>query len=83
LTFQNGLQTATATRNGVGNYTLSWPTTGAATSYVQLTCAAPNNGPRFVNYLNLTATSMNVFVMNSTGGNVDSDFNVRVDAPGA
>ena len=83
MTFQDGLQTATATRNNIGNYTLSWPTTGAATSYVQLTCAAFNNAPRFVNYLNLTATGMNVFIMNYTGGNVDSDFNIRVDAPGA
>ena len=70
-------------RNGVGNYTLSWPSTGAATSYVQLTCAASNNNPRFVNYLSLGLTGMSVFIVNGTGGNVDSDFNVRVDAPGA
>jgi hypothetical protein len=83
MTFQNGLQTATATRVNTGQYTLSWPTTGAATSYVQLTCAAPLNAPRFVNYINLTQTGMSVYVVNQTGGSVDSDFNVRVDAPGA
>jgi hypothetical protein len=83
MTFQNGLQTATATRSGTGSYAINWPTTGAATSYVQLTCAAFNNNPRFVNYLNLTATGMNVFITNATGGSADSDFNVRVDAPGA
>jgi hypothetical protein len=83
MTFQNGLQTATATRNNIGNYTLSWPTTGAATSYVQLTCAAPLNNPRFVNYISLTATGMSVYVTNATGGSADTDFNIRVDAPGA
>jgi hypothetical protein len=83
MSFQNGIHTGTAVRNGVGNYTLGWPSTGAATSYVQLTCAAFNNNPRFVNYLGLTPTGVSVFVMNYTGGNADTDFNVRVDAPGA
>ena len=83
MSSQNGLQTATATRNGVGNYTLNWPTTGAATSYVQLTCAGPLNNPRFVNYISLGQTGMNVYLTSSTGGSVDTDFNVRVDTPGA
>ena len=84
LTFQNGQVTATAVRNGVGSYTLSWPSTGAATAYVQLTCSAFGGGPKFANYLNLTATGMNVFIYSGTGGAAaDADFNVRVDAPGA
>ena len=83
VTHQNGLQIATATRNGVGNYTLNWPSTGGATSYVQLTCAAFNNAPRIVNYLRLGLTGMSVFIINDSGANVDGDFNVRVDAPGA
>ena len=83
MSHQSGIHTGTAARIGIGNYTLSWPTTGVATSYVQLTCAAANNNPRFVNYLSLTATGMSVFITNMTGGSVDSDFNVRVDAPGA
>ena len=51
LTFQNGQVTATAVRNGVGNYSLSWPSTGAATAYVQLTCSAFGGGPKFANYV--------------------------------
>jgi hypothetical protein len=83
MTHGGGIHTGAAVRSGTGSYALSWPTTGAATSFVQLTCAAPNNNPRFVNYISLTATGMNVFLTNATGGNVDTDFNVRVDAPGA
>ena len=83
LTFQNGLVTATAVRNGVGSYMLSWPTTSAATAYVQLGCSAFGGGPKFANYVSLTATGMNVFVYSGTGGASDADFNVRVDAPGA
>ena len=80
LTFQNGLQTATATRNaGAGDYTITWPNTGLGTSYVQLTCAAPKNAPRHVNYINLTATGCNVYITDTTGASVDSDFNIRVD----
>jgi hypothetical protein len=80
FTFQNGLQTATATRNsGFGDYTITWPNTGVSTSYVQLTCAAPKNAPRHINYLNLTATGCNVYVTDTTGASVDSDINIRVD----
>ena len=83
MTFQDGRVSATAVRNGVGSYTLSWPSTGAATAYVQLTCSAFGGGPKFANYLNLTATGMSVFVYSGTGGAADADFNVRVDAPRA
>ena len=80
ISFQNGLYTsATALRNNVGDYTLSWPNTGVGTSYVQLTCAASKNVPRHVNYLNLTATGCNVYITDTTGASVDSDFNIRVD----
>ena len=80
MTFQNGLQTtATATRNGVGDYTLTWPTTGLGTSYVQLTCAAFKNAPRHINYLGLTATGCNVYLTDTSGVSIDSDFNIRVD----
>jgi hypothetical protein len=83
MTQQNGMRTATATRNGVGTYALNWPSTGALTSYVQLTCAAFNDNPRFVNYLNLGLTGCNVFITTATGTNSDVDFNIRVDAAGA
>ena len=79
MSFQNGLQTATATRNGVGDYTLTWPTTGLGTSYVQLTCAAFKNSPRHINYLGLTATGCNVYLTDTSGVSIDSDFNIRVD----
>ena len=79
ITFQNGLQTATAARNGVGDYKLTWPNTGVGTSYIQLTCAALKNFPRHVNYLNLTATGCNVYITDTTGASNDSDFNLRVD----
>ena len=83
LTFQNGLVTATAVRNGVGSYSLSWPATGTAMAYVQLTCSAFGGGPKFANHASLTATGMNVLVYSGTGGASEADFNVRVDAPGA
>ena len=79
MSFQNGLLTATATRNGVGDYNLAWPTTGLGTSYVQLTCAAPKNAPRHVNYINLTTTGCSVHITDTSGVSIDSDFNVRVD----
>ena len=79
LTFQNGLQTATATRNGVGDYSLRWPTTGLATSYAQFTRAAFKNAPRHDDYLNLNATGCSVFITDTNGASADTDFNIRVD----
>jgi hypothetical protein len=88
MTFQNGAVTATAvqaTDAGAvvpGRYNLTWPTTGLATSYVQLTTAAPFDGPRFVNYTSLTATGMTIHCYDRLGARVFTDINVRVDVAG-
>ena len=88
ITFQNGAQTAVAAQvvvggvTQVGQYQLTWPTTGLATSYIQLTAAALIGQQRFVQYLNLTATGCIIHIYDRNGTPQWSDVNIRVDVVG-
>ena len=88
ISHQNGAQTAEAVHvviDGViqvGRYQLTWPSTGLATSYIQLTCAAGLGQQRFVQYINLTPTGCTIHMYDRIGTPTFTDVNIRVDVAG-
>jgi hypothetical protein len=84
ISAQKGAQTAEAVQiaGQVGQYQLTWQSTGQATSYIQLTAAAGLGQQRFVQYVNLTTTGCIIHIYDRNGTPQWTDVNIRVDVAG-